>query len=124
MIDIKLVRESPDLVKDNLKKRFKEDQIKLVDEVLKLDKKWRGLKFDEDKLRADRNAISKKISELKKAKKSANAELKKAKKIPDEIEKIQVKRKDLQEKIRNILLGLPNFLDKVVPKGKDETENV
>jgi len=124
MIDIKLVRENPDLVKENLKKRFKEESVKLVDEVLKLDKKWRGLKFDEDKLRSERNAVSKKISELKKAKKNANAELKKAKKIPEEIEKIQEKRKRLQFEIRDILLGLPNFLDKKVPSGKDETENV
>jgi seryl-tRNA synthetase len=103
MIDMKLVRENPGLVKDNLKKRFKKDQLKLVDEVLKLDEKWRKLKFDEDKLRAERNAVSKKISELKKAKKSADAELKKAKKIPEEIEKIQEKRSKLEKEIKEIM---------------------
>jgi seryl-tRNA synthetase len=123
MIDIKFLRENPDLVKENIKKKFQNSKLKLVDEVLKLDEKWRKLKFDEDKLRGDRNAISKKIAELKKAKKNADAELKKAKKIPEEIEKIQEKRGKLESEIKGIMYKIPNMIHESVPVGKDDSEN-
>ncbi len=124
MIDIKLVRENSDLVKENIKKKFQEDKLKLVDKVLKLDKNWRKLKFDEDALRKERNDISKKIAELKKAKKNASKELKKAKEIPEKIEKIQDKRKKLEEEIDEIMRKIPNIIHESVPLGKDESENV
>ncbi len=123
MIDIKIIRENPDLVKENIKKKFQNDKIKLVDEVLKLDEKWRKLKFDEDKLRSERNSVSKKIADLKKAKKSASSELAKAKKIPEEIEKIHVKRAELQDKIKEIMYKIPNMIHESVPLGKDDSEN-
>jgi seryl-tRNA synthetase len=123
MIDIRFLRDNPDFVKENIKKKFQKEKVKLVDEVLKLDKKWRGLKFDEDKLRGERNAISKKISELKKAKKNADSELKKAKKIPDEIEKIQGKRDKLEKEIKEIMYKIPNIIHDSVPLGKNDTEN-
>jgi seryl-tRNA synthetase len=123
MIDIKFLRDNPDFVKENIKKKFQKEKVKLVDEVLKLDKKWRGLKFDEDKLRGERNAISKKISELKKAKKNADSELKKAKKIPEEIEKIQGKRDNLEKEIKQIMYKIPNIIHDSVPLGKNDTEN-
>ena len=66
MIDINLIRENPELVKENMKKKFRKD-LEIVDDVLELDEKWRKLKFEEDKLRGERNKISKKISELKKS---------------------------------------------------------
>ena len=75
MIDINLIRENPELVKNNIKKTFQDEKIILVDEVKELDEKWRKLKFKEDRLRAERNKISRKISELKKAGKSTSAEL-------------------------------------------------
>jgi len=123
MIDIKLLRDDPKLVKKNIKNKFQDEKLPLVDKILKLDKTWRKLKFDEDRLRADRNKISKKISELKKAKKDAKAELKKAKVIPDKIEKIQVRRKKLEVEIRKIMYRIPNMLDKGVPVGNDENSN-
>ncbi len=123
MIDIKLVRENPKLVKDNIKKKFQDEKVKLVDEVLKLDKSWRELKYKEDALRADRNKISKSISELKKQKKSAAKEIKLAKEIPGKIEKIQIKRKKFEVEIKKILCKIPNIIDKSVPSGKDETKN-
>ncbi len=124
MIDIKFLRDNPDFVKENIKKKFQNNKVKLVDEVLNLDEKWRALKFDEDKLRGDRNVVSRKISELKKAKKNADSELKKAKKIPEEIEKIQEKRAELEVKIKEIMYKIPNIIHESVPLGKDENENV
>jgi len=125
MIDIKLLRENPELVKANIKKKFQNDKLPLVDEVLKLDEKWRKLKFDEDKLRSERNSVSKEVSEAKKAKneKKANEALKRAKKIPEEIAEIEEKRKVLEEKIREIMYKIPNIIADSVPIGKDDKEN-
>lgn len=124
MIDINLIRKNPDLVKENIKKKFQNDKLKLVDEVKKLDEDWRKLKFDEDKLRGDRNKISKKISELKKSGKKVEKELKSAKEIPTKIEKVQEKRKKLERKIKEIMFKIPNIMHESVPIGKDDSENV
>lgn len=124
MIDINLIREKSDLVKENIKKKFQDDKLKLIDKVKKLDEDWRKLKFEEDKLRGERNKISKKISDLKKAGKKANKELKEAKEIPGKIDKIQEKRKKLQVEIRKIMFKIPNIMHESVPIGKDDSENV
>ena len=126
MIDIKLIRENPDLVKDNIKKKFQNDKLKLVDEVAKLDEKWRKLKYNEDKLRADRNKVSKSIAEAKKAKdeKKAKELMKKAKSIPNKISKSEDKRKKLEEKIKDIMMKIPNIIHESVPIGKSDKDNV
>jgi seryl-tRNA synthetase len=124
MIDIKLLRENPKLVKENIKKKFQNDKLKLIDEVLGLDDQWRKLKYDEDELRSERNKISLQISELKKAKKNADKELKKAKEIPEKIEAIQGKRKELEMEINRIMYKIPNIIHSSVPIGKDSSENV
>jgi seryl-tRNA synthetase len=123
MIDIKLIRETPEIVKENIKKKFQNDKLPLVDKVIKLDEEWRKLKYDEDKLRGERNKVSKEISEAKKAKKSVTALMKKAKDIPEEIEKIGEKKIKLEEEIRKIMMVIPNIIDKSVPLGKDDSEN-
>lgn len=125
MIDIKLIRENPGLVKENIKKKFQDDKIQLVDEVIKLDEKWRKLKFDEDQLRADRNKISREVGEAMKAGKKAEAEkLKKAaKKVPEDISKSENKRKKLEEKITEIMCKIPNIIHSSVPIGKNDSEN-
>jgi len=123
MIDIKLVRENPELVKENLKRKFQIEKIPLVDKVLKLDGEWRKLKYQEDGLRSERNNISKKINELKKAKKDAKTEIKKAKEIPEKIAKSEEKRKNLEGEIHKIMLKLPNIIHKSVPIGKSDKEN-
>lgn len=125
MIDIKLLRENPELVKANIKKKFQNDKLVLVDEVLRLDEKWRKLKFDEDKLRSERNSVSKEVSEAKKAKneKKANESLKRAKKIPEEIAELEEKRKILEEKIKEIMYKIPNIIHDSVPLGKNDAEN-
>ena len=81
MIDIKVIRENPESVKANIRKKYQNDKVKLVDEVIELDKEWRGVKYDEDKLRSERNKISETINQLKKQKKNADKEIKKAKGI-------------------------------------------
>jgi seryl-tRNA synthetase len=124
MIDIKLIRENPELVKKNIKKKFQDEKIPLVDKIAKLDEKWRKLKYDEDALRSKRNKISKKISELKKAGKNADKELKRAKEIPEEITKSEEKRKKLEKEINRIMMSIPNIIHESVPIGKDDSENV
>jgi seryl-tRNA synthetase len=123
MIDIKLIRENPELVKENIKKKFQKDKIPLVEKVIELDEEWRQIKYKEDALRGERNKISKEISELKKAKKDASKLLKKAKEIPEEIEKLEQKRTGLELKIKEIMMTIPNIIHESVPLGKDDSEN-
>ncbi|MDD5012424.1 MAG: serine--tRNA ligase [Candidatus Nanoarchaeia archaeon] len=124
MIDIKLIRENPELVKENIKKKFQNDKLALVDKIIKLDEEWRKLKYKEDGLRSERNKISKEISEAKKVKKSVAALLKKAREIPDEIEKLDEKKGKLEEQIKELMMVIPNIIDKSVPIGKDDSQNV
>lgn len=124
MIDIKLIRENPELVKKNLKKRF-DNSDKLIDEILDKDKEWRKLKLDADNLRADRNKISEQINQAKKQKdeKKAQELIKKAKDIPEQIAKIEEKEKSFQEQIKQILLKTPNLIDDSVPVGENDEAN-
>ncbi len=124
MIDIKLLRENPDLVKENIKKKFQNEKLKLIDEFIKKDEEWRKLKGEIDSLRAERNKISKEISELKKSGKDAKLLLKKAKIIPKQIEKIEKKANKIQEEINSSLIQIPNIIHKSVPIGKSQKENV
>lgn len=124
MIDIKLIRENPKLVKENIKKKFQDEKLPLVDKVKKLDEEWRELKYQEDKLRSERNKISQEINELKKEKKNVSDLIKKARGIPDEILKIQEKRKNLEREIQEIMYKIPNIIHKSVPIGKSDKDNV
>jgi len=123
MLDIKLIRENSNLIKENIKKKFQKEKLLLVDKVKKLDAEWRKLKFKADKLRADRNKISKLINQAKKKKQDIKPLIKKAKEIPDKIKKIEEKTDKLKEKINSILIQIPNIIHKLVPLGKDETQN-
>jgi len=126
MIDIKNIREYPEVVKDNMLKKFQNDKLHFVDEAIELDERWRKTKYDEDKLRSERNKISEEINKLMKAKKKSEAQelIKKAKMIPGKIEKLEEKRKKLEEKINLVLTEIPNFISDRVPIGKDDSENV
>jgi seryl-tRNA synthetase len=126
MIDIKLIRENPELVKENIKKKFQNEKLHLVDEVKKKDEEWRKLKFQAENLRKERNKISEEINKAKKAKeeKKANDFIKKAKEIPAEIEKIEQKQLRLEEEIKQIIYKIPNIIHKSVPIGKDSSDNV
>jgi seryl-tRNA synthetase len=124
MIDIKLIREEPNLVKENIKKKFQNEKISLVDKVIKLDENWRKIKFKEDSLRSQRNKVSEEINLAKKAKKNVDDLLKKAKKIPEEIFELEEDRKKLEGEIREILMKIPNIIHNSVPIGKNDSENV
>jgi len=126
MIDINLIRENPTLVKENIKKKFQDEKILLVDEISELDKKWRKLKFEADNLRASRNTISKQISEAKKAKDESQASnlLKEAKLIPEKIKSIEEQTTFIETEIKQAMLQIPNIISEETPLGKTEEENV
>jgi len=124
MIDINLIREDAEFVKRNIRKKHQEEKLIIVDEIKELDTKWRKLKFSEDKLRSERNKISKKISEIKKLKKNAKLELKKAKEIPKKIAKSEEKRKKIEKDITYLLMQIPNIMHESVPEGRSEKDNV
>ena len=126
MIDIKLIRENSKLVKENIRKKFQNEKIPMVDKAKELDENWRKLRYKIDKLRAERNKISKEINQAKKSKdeKKSKELIKKAKKIPEKIEKIEKKEKKLYDEINKIMLQIPNIIHESVPKGKDESDNV
>lgn len=126
MIDIKLVRENPDLVKENIKKKFQDDKLVLVDEVLDLDQKGRAVKTEGDNLRAERNKISKEIGALMGQGKKDEAEEVKAhvNEINDRLEHIEEETKKFEEEIKTRMQKIPQIIDESVPIGKDDSENV
>ena len=126
MIDIKLIRTNPEMVKDNIKKKFQDDKLELVDKVIELDKQYRETKLACDNLRNTRNVKSKEIGGLMKNGQKEEAEKIKAEvsamgKELEEKEQFEVK---LEADIREIMLVIPNIIDETVPIGKDDTENV
>ncbi len=126
MIDIKFLRENPDLVKENIKKKFQEAKLPLVDEVIALDAESRKAKQEADDLRANRNKISKEIGVLMGQGKKEEAEEKKALVAAGakRLAELEVLENELQEKVTNIMMKIPNIIDPSVPIGKDDSENV
>ena len=124
MIDIKLIRENPELVKKNIKKKYQEEKLVLVDKIKKLDIEWRNQKQRADKLRHERNKISQEISEAKKKGKPTAQLMKNAKQIPKKIEETENKSKKIQEEIKAMLLKIPNIIHPSVPIGKTDKDNV
>ncbi len=125
MLDIKLIRDNPKLVKENLKKKFQENKIPLVDELITLDEQWRKEKFHVDNLRRKRNQISEEINKAKKSKNEKKAEelIKEAKEIPEQIKKSEERTASLENEIKNLLLQIPNVISNKTPKGKDASQN-
>jgi len=126
MIDIRLVRDNPELVKENMKKRFQESKLHLVDEVLELDIKRRNTIMELDELRASRNVLSKEIGQLMSLGMKEEAEKVKARVLAnvDKLEQLEEIRKALDERVTEIMMKIPNIIDDSVPIGKDDTENV
>ena len=126
MIDIKFLRENPDVVKENIKKKFQDSKLELVDEVITLDAESRKTQQEADELRANRNKISKEIGALMAQGKKEEAAAKKeevaagAKRLVE----LEEKEKELEEKITKIMMVIPNIIDPSVPIGKDDSENV
>jgi len=123
MFDIKIIRENPELVKENIKKKFKIDRLKFVDEALVKDKKWRELKGEVDSLRASRNKISKEIADAKKSGKDVKKLLKEASEIPQKMDELEGKMYSLEEELQEILSKIPNIMHESVKIGKSENEN-
>ena len=126
MLDIKFLRENPDIVRENIKKKFQDAKLPLVDEVIELDAEKRATQQKADSLRASRNKLSKQIGALMGQGKKAEAEEVKAqvKAQSDELLAAEAKEKELDEKILKIMMTIPNIIDASVPVGKDDSENV
>ena len=126
MIDIKFLRENPDVVKENIKKKFQDKKLPLVDEVIELDEQRRASMAKADELRANRNKLSKEIGALmaQGKKDEAMAIREKVTAQAQELEELGAKEKELNEKVTSIMMSIPNIIEDSVPIGKDDSENV
>ncbi len=126
MIDIKLIRENPDLVRENIRKKFQDSKLPLVDEVIALDIENRNTKKEAEALRAEKNKVSKSIGALmaQGKKEEAEAMKKKVSEQADRLKALEEKEADLGEKVKKIMMTIPNIIDPSVPIGKDDSENV
>lgn len=126
MLDMKFLRENPEIVKENIKEKFQDHKIELVDKVIAMDKENRSLKQRGDELRSKRNAMSKEIGGLmaKGLKDEANAIKAKVQAMADEMKETEVKETELAEKIKEMMMQIPNIIHPTVPVGKDDSENV
>jgi len=126
MIDIKFLRENPDIVKENIKKKFQDEKLPLVDEVIELDKKSRQAQSEADDLRSKMNKISKQIGALmgQGKKDEAEAVKKEVADIKERIKDLEPVEKELSEKVTSIMMRIPNIIDESVPIGKDDSCNV
>ena len=126
MLDIKFVRENPDVVKENIRKKFQDQKIPMVDEVIALDQENRNIKQEVESLRANKNKISKQIGALMaQGKKEEAEEVKKEVAASGaKIDELSAREKDVEEKIKTIMMTIPNIIDPSVPVGKDDSENV
>ena len=126
MIDIKLIRENKDLVKDNIKKKFQDEKLGLVDEVFDLDKEVREVQLKADTLKAEKNKLSSEIGNLMREGKKEEAEKikKDISKNAEEITKLEERQVELSEVIKSKMMIIPQIMDESVPIGKDDSENV
>ena len=126
MIDIKFLRENPEIVKQNIKNKFQDRKLPLVDEVIELDKKSRAVQQEADSLRQNRNTISKQIGVLMaQGKKDEAEEIKKqVTSAAEKLAELEKQEEELSEQVKKIMMTIPNIIDKSVPIGKDDSENV
>ena len=126
MLDLRFVRENPEIVKQNIRNKFQDNKLPLVDEVIALDEESRKVKKEADDLRANRNKISKQIGALMgQGKKEEAEEVKKqVTAASDHLAELEEKEKDLEARIKKIMMTIPNIIDPSVPIGKDDSENV
>ena len=126
MLDIKFVRENPDVVKENIRKKFQDQKIPMVDEVIALDQENRNIKQEVESLRANKNKLSKQIGALMaQGKKEEAEEVKKEVAASGaRIDELSAREKEVEEKIKTIMMTIPNIIDPSVPVGKDDSENV
>ena len=126
MLDIKLFRTEPELIKENIRKKFQDEKLPLVDEVVAMDAEYRATKTKADEYRAKRNKLSKQIGGLMAKGEKEEAERVKAevKMIGDEMPKLEAREAELEEEIKKRMMVIPNIIDPSVPIGKDDSENM
>ena len=126
MIDINIIRKTPEIVKENIKKKFQDDKLPLVDKVFELDVKTRKLKQEGDNLRAQRKELSGQVGALMKAKRidEANVIREKVMKENERIDEIEKEVASIDAEIKSIMMKIPNIIDASVPVGRDDSENV
>ena len=124
MLDIKLIREHPEIVRNDLKKRGDLEKLKMLDDLIEYDKHWRRLLTEVNELRHRRKVVTAEIASLKKRSEDVSRQMEEAKRIPQNIKKLENQVEEYKEKVDRILLRLPNILHESVPFGKDESENV
>ena len=123
MLDIRFVRENAELVKENLKRRGDEGKVAWVDELIANDVRWRSIQSEANNLRSRRNKITEQIAQVRKKGEDASVLIKEAEQIPDQIKDLEKDTAELEEKITNTLMLLPNIMHESVPYGKDENDN-
>jgi len=124
MLDIKFIRENPDKVKENLKKKFQENKISMVDDLLENDSKYLSLLKEVEELRSKRNKVSSEINKIKKEGGDVAAFLKEAKQIPQKIKEVEDQLEPTKTKITELLMSIPNMIHESVPIGENDTKNV
>ena len=131
MLDIKFVRENPDIVKENIRKKFQDEKLPLVDEVIDLDARLRAVKTEADSLRAKRNTLSKQIGVLMGQARKDPAKKEEAEAVKAEVQAqaerlaaLEAREPELEAQVRKIMLVIPNIIDPSVPIGKDDSQNV
>jgi len=124
MLDIRLIRQNPKEIRENLERRGNPEKIKLLDELIQADAEWRRLTQEVDNLRKQRNLLSRQVAELKKGGKDASSVLNQVELIPSQIKELEVRANQFSNRAQEILKRLPNLLHESVPLGKDEQDNV
>ena len=126
MIDIKFLRENPDVVRQNIRNKFQEHKLPLVDEAIEYDKRNREIKQEVEALRAEKNKLSKQIGALMKEGKKDEAQAIKDEiaKNADRVDTLSAEEKEVEEKLKKVMMSIPNIIDPSVPIGKDDSENV
>lgn len=124
MLDIKLVRENPQIVKDSLTRRGDQDKIPWVDELLENDRTWRSLQTEANNLRSKRNKLTEEVAKIRRQGQDVSRAVKEAEQIPDQIKDLEKRTEELERKVTDALMNLPNILHESVPYGKDENDNV
>jgi seryl-tRNA synthetase len=124
MLDMKLIRENPEMVKSNIARRGDQEKLRWVDELLELDGKWRESKQRVEQLRHRRNVLSEKIAQLKRRKEDVASQMEETQRIPRELKNIEEEMATSEQRIKFLLMRLPNLLHESVPIGKDDSENV
>ncbi|MBI3116439.1 MAG: serine--tRNA ligase, partial [Thaumarchaeota archaeon] len=124
MLDVKLLRESPEVIRNDLKKRGLTDKLKLVDDAIEDDKLWRKSKSEMEELRHKQNQLTLEIAKMKSSGASIDAKLREVEGVPDRIRELETRTSEAHSRVERTLMSLPNILHESVPVGKDENDNV